>query len=177
MNPRQLLSAYVSKIPLVVSFRSAMGKGLCATDDERRRHIQGMRAAVEDTGVEKVHAWLHTNLIILDAKAQAILAMYSLALTALTVLYAGINDQAPFVILMIAALAFMVIAWSIIPLARICFVYWSTTDEFVDSKSMLENLLRVRDKRTQIVRKAVVKGILTIVLFGVLIGWDVLRRL
>lgn len=158
------------------AFRSSMTKGLHLTGQERRDHVASMTRAVQDPDVEKVHAWIHTNLVILDSKAQAILALYSLALTALTVFYGLIGDRAPVGMLAVFVLAFITVCWSIVPLARICFVYWSTSEEFDDPSWMLEELLRVRDERTLIVRKAVTRGLLTMVLFGIILAWDVARR-
>jgi hypothetical protein len=171
------LTALIDRSRIVIAYRSSMAKGLNLDSDQRRAHVEAMRATVENASVERVHAWIHTNLIILDSKAQAILALYSLELAALTVLYSEISGRAPLWVLIVAFLNFVIVAWSIVPLARICFVYWSTTEEFNEPQLMLEDLLRVRDQRSLIVRRAVMKGLYSIFLFGLLISWDVGSRL
>lgn len=155
--------------------RFSLSKGLCVDDAERRQQIASMRQVVSDTELEKIHSWIHTNLIILDGKAQSILSLYSIALATLTIFYVSIGT-APLAIYVTAVLGFIVIAWSIVPLARIAFVYWSTTEEFNDPEGMLADLLRVRDLRTRVVRLSLLKGIAALVIFAVIFGWYVSQR-
>lgn len=155
--------------------RSLLSKGLCADDAERRQQIVAMRQVVSDTELEKIHSWIHTNLTILDGKAQSILSLYSIALATLTIFYVSIGT-APLAIYVTVILGFAVIAWSIVPLARIAFVYWNTTEEFSDPEALLADLLRVRDVRTRVVRLSLLKGIPALVIFTIIFAWYVSQR-
>lgn len=157
--------------------RESFAKGLSTTEDERREHLAAMKAVVNDPAAEKIHGWIHANLIILDSKAQAILGLYSIALAALTVYYSTLGNNAPAFIVGVVVAGFVVIAWSIIPLARISYVYWSSTDEFTSPDRLLMDLLRLRDQRTILVRRSVLKGVLTMTIFTILIVWDLIHRL
>jgi len=136
-----------------------------------------MRDALQDGSIDRLHDWLHTNLIILDSKAQGLLALYSFALTGVAILYANLDDDAPIYVVLLFIATFGVLTWAVVPLARISFVYWNTTDEFRDKEALLKDLLRVRDARTLIVRRSVMKGGLALALFAALLAWDLLRRL
>ena len=157
-------------------WRRAMTKGLHDSELSRSRHLSSMRRAFSDEETERLHSWMHANLIILDSKAQGILAFYSIALAVLTILYSELSASAPAYLLVMVFINFLVIVWAILPLARISFVYWNTTEEFDDPDRLLDDLLRLRDERTRIVRTSLVKGGASLVLFTVILLLDILRR-
>lgn len=173
-KPEARVAAHVARRPLR-GVRFSLSKGLCADDAERRQQIVAMREVVSDAELEKVHSWIHTNLTILDGKAQSILSLYSIALATLTIFYVSIGT-APLAIYVTVILGFAVIAWSIVPLARIAFVYWNTTEEFKDPEALLADLLRVRDVRTRVVRLSLLKGIPALAIFTIIFGWYVSQR-
>lgn len=158
-----------------VDAQLSLRKGLCDDDNDRRAQINAMRVVVSDPDLDKIHAWIHTNLIILDAKAQSILSLYSIALATLAIFYTSLENSPKFVYV-IALIGFMVIAWSIIPLARIAYAYWNTTDEFADPEGLLVDLLRLRDRRTRTVRISILKGILSLLFFAFVIIWSFVQH-
>jgi hypothetical protein len=160
----------------VATTRASLSKGLCTDDAERQAHVESIRAVVCDPELEKVHEWIHTNLIILDSKAQSILGLNSIALATLTIYYVALGPATPKLIVIAVLLGFVVIAWSIIPLARVAFVYWSTTEEFQHPDRLFVDLIRVRDARTEIIRLSTLKGGVFLVLFGVVVAWDIWHR-
>ena len=158
-------------------YRYVLNSGLCGNETERAAHLANMRILLQDPELEKIHAWLHVNLNVLDAKAQAILGLYSIALATLTIFYAAVGTNAPLVIAAAIFGAFILLAFTLVPLARVSFVYWSTTEDFANPEAMLVDLLRVRDERSKIIRRSVIRGAYSLLVFGILLLWDIGRRL
>ncbi|MDQ4031929.1 MAG: hypothetical protein M3332_06560 [Actinomycetota bacterium] len=136
-----------------------------------------MKTVVCDPELEKVHQWIHTNLIILDAKSQAILSLYSIVLAALTILYSTLDGTTPAFVVAAILLAFALITWALVPLARISFVYWSTTEDFQNIDAMLHDLLKLRDVRTLIVRRSLMKGGVAMIPIAVVFAWQLAQRI
>ncbi len=134
-----------------------------------------MRMYLKDEA--EVHAWLHENLKILDSKSQAILSLYSIAFAAVTIFYTTIGPETSPLILVATLAQLVLIAWAIIPLARISYVYWSTTEEFLRQDLLLLTLLQLRDRRTKIVRISLWKGIFVLVIFTIMVTTDVVTRI
>lgn len=173
MNPHWALE--IMRKP-AIDAKLSLKKGLCRDDKDRRDQINAMRAVVSDPELEKIHSWIHTNLVILDAKAQSILSLYSIALATLAIFYTTLGNSPRFVYAIVLA-GFIVIAWAIIPLARIAFVYWSTTEDFNNPETMLVDLLRVRDGRTRTVRIAILKGAASLVMFSFVLVWGLVQHI
>jgi len=156
---------------------SGFSKGLSRNHAERQAHLDSMRVILDDPVNDRLHSWIHQNLTILDGKAQAIMGLYSIALAALTLYYASLAADAPLFVVGVVVVGFLAIAWSIIPLARVSYVYWSSTEEFREPDRLFVDLLRVRDDRTALIRRSVLKGIILLVVFAVLLAWDISRRI
>lgn len=175
---------YAGRSTPVVKVRQAsaaisvwLNRGLAIQSaEERARHVAAVKRVVCDPELKDVHSWLHLNLIIIDSKAQSVLSLYSIALATLTIFYSSMGSKTPAFVIAAAVSALLVIVWSIIPLAKICFVYWSTTAEFDDPGTMMCELLRIRDERTLIIRKSVLKGGLSLLLFIAIFIWDAVNR-
>ena len=160
-----------------LGFRSRFTKGLSLDQEERADHIRAMKSLLSDPDSRAVHSWLHENLTILDFKSQAILTMLSLGLATLTIFYASLGAHTSSVMLSAVFLQFALLAWAIVPLARVSFVYWNTTEEFLNPDFLLTDLLVIRDKRTRIIRIALAKCSVSLVLFLIMLAWDMGSRL
>jgi hypothetical protein len=150
--------------------------GLHSDPLERDEHLAAIRSAMRAEGSWELHAWLHHNLSILDSKASSILAVNSLGVATLTFLYSTFDRLTPPVLVIGVAVAAAFLLWSILPLARIAFVYWSTTEEFRNPTKMLNELLLVRDKRTAIVRSSLVKDAFALAVFALALALSVADR-
>ncbi|HKE99259.1 MAG TPA: hypothetical protein VKG45_10060 [Actinomycetes bacterium] len=150
--------------------------GLHSDQPERDEHLAAIRSAIRSDGTWELHAWLHENLSILDSKANAILAVNSLGVATLTFLYSTFDRLTPPVLVIGVAVAAAFLLWSILPLARIAFVYWSTTEEFRNPAKLLDELLLVRDKRTAIVRSSLVKDAFALAVFALALALSVADR-
>jgi hypothetical protein len=146
--------------------------GLHSDQEERHEHLDAIAGVIEQRRVWELHGWLHENLCILDDKANAILTLDSIGLATLTFLFSSFTHATPVVLRVAVIAAALLLLWSIIPLARISFVYWSTTADFREPEAMLNDLLLVRDKRTAIVRASLIKDLaaLLVLLLGFVVG-------
>jgi hypothetical protein len=149
--------ALVSAVVWYVHRRFKITAGLSRNDEERAAHLAAIRSAIDNRESWKMHDWLHQNLTILDDKTSSILALNSIALAILTFLYTTFDKNTPIALYIGAFVAASIFLWAIVPLARVSFVFWSTTQDFLDIEKMFAELLLVRDKRTAIVRGALVK--------------------
>jgi hypothetical protein len=125
-----------------------------------------MNGAIKDDSLWALHSWLHENLIILDYKSSSILAVNSIGIATLTFLYSTFDSHTSRVLYVGSLISALLFLWAIVSLARISFVYWSTTSDFLDHEKMLNELLLVRDKRTAIVRSSLIKDAAALIVFG-----------
>jgi len=151
--------------------------GLHKTPEERAEHLQSIQRLIRDPDRWTLHGWLHQNLSILDDKANAILAVNSITLATFTIFYANLSQSSPTAVKIGLLAAFLLLVWSTVPLARLVFVYWSTTHDFDAPEQMLNDLLRVRDERSKIVRASILKGAAAFCLYAIVIIIDVLSKL
>lgn len=144
--------------------------GLHSDREDREAHLLAISEVVKDDHVWALHSWLHQNLSILDDKANSILAVNSIGLAILTFLYSAFDVNTPAVMYVGSLACALIFLWAIVSLSRISFVYWTTTADFLQQTQMLQELLLVRDKRTAIVRSALIKDAAALVIFGVTVA-------
>lgn len=161
---------------LVMDRLFGITSGLHSDSVERDEHLDAIRSSIRADGVWELHGWLHENLCILDSKANAILAVNSLAVATLTFLYSTFDHQTPRLLVFGVAISAAFLLWSIVPLARISFVYWSTTSDFRNPNKMLNELLLVRDKRTATVRASLVKDAAAVAVFALTLAVSIVSR-
>jgi hypothetical protein len=147
---------------------------LSSDDRERHDHLRAIAELIEDRPAWELHLWLHQNLMILDDKANAILAVNSIGIATLTFLYSTFDKRTSAVLVAGAAIAAALFLWAIVPLARISFVYWSSTEDFQSPERMVNDLLRLRDRRSAIVRAALVKDAFALCVLGLSFAFAVL---
>jgi hypothetical protein len=139
---------------------------LSSDDGERIDHLKAIEDVIKDRPVWELHLWLHQNLMILDDKANSILAVNSIGVATLTFLYSTFDRNTSMIFVLGAAAAAALFLWAIVPLARISFVFWSSTEDFRSPERMLNDLLRLRDRRSAIVRSALVKDAFALSILG-----------
>ncbi len=151
--------------------------GLPKTVEERNEHIEAIKGCLADDDAWRLHAWMHQNLTILDDKTNAILWMDAIALATLTTFYSTLTRNSFAFVKIGFICAFLLLAWSLVPLGRVAFVYWSTTEEFRTPQEMFVRLLEVRDRRSRIVRGSTMKGILAFFIFAIILITEAISKL
>ena len=154
-----------------------ISKNLLVNTEDRRRHLNSILTLIQDKNRWELHSWLHQNLIILDDKANSTLAVNSIILAAFTIFYATLNAHSPLVIKIGTFIGIVMVTWSMMALTRIVFVFWSTTEDFDNPDEMINNLLKIRDVRTKIVRGSIVKSVIAFGIFAVILTYNVLSFL
>lgn len=143
--------------------------------EERSQHLEAIATFLRDHQQKwQLQAWLHQHLTVLDDKANATLAVNSIALATLTIFYSTLDASTLLVVKIGFIAALLAIISSILPLARIVFVYWSTTTEYGAPDDMLNELLRVRDERSMVVQASIVKAAAAFCVIAVLLVIDLL---
>jgi hypothetical protein len=141
-------------------------QGLHETLSDRNEHIKKLQVMVSDTQWDKVHEWMHHNLIVLDGKANSVLQFNSVTLASVTFIYGTlIAAEKSWLLdgLFLVTLALLLL--TILPLAKLCYVFWSSSAEFANHGALVSELLRIRDARTRIVRQSVILTVATIFCF------------
>jgi hypothetical protein len=98
-------------------------------------------------------------------------------LLVLTFFYSSLTRDSLLFVKVGLIIAFVMLIWSIFPLARVAFVFQSTTDIFKVPQEMLKELLVIRDSRSRLVRLSVLKGASAFALFVVILIADSFTRL
>lgn len=160
-------------------FRDEFGlrQGIHKTPEERSDHLNAISEFIQDKENWELHSWLHENLIILDNKASATLAVNSIVLAGFTIFYSTLDAKTLVAVKFALLAAILLLAWSMVPLAQIIYVYWSTTEDFHNPEQMLCELLNVRDRRSLIIRKSTIKGVIAIVIVALTLTINLLAIL
>lgn len=121
------------------------------------KHLQAILLSLESEESWKLHEWMHQNLCILDDKANALLAVSSLILAIITFLLTDFSHNISSSLVNILLIFLLILnLYSTFRLLTIFYVYWSTTDDFLNQEKMLNDLLKVRNNRSKIIRRTVV---------------------
>jgi hypothetical protein len=140
------------------------------THEDRERHLAALADALHDESVWRAQAWMHHNLNVLDVKANAALQFNAILLAAITFLAAQPGDSSP-VPRVALVTAVPLIVWVIWNVSRFNWVYWSSTSDLQSPDVMLNELLRLRETRTRVVRISYFCGTVSLLLVSaVLVG-------
>jgi hypothetical protein len=140
--------------------------------EERVEHLRATADFIRDREKWELHGWLHQNLTILDGKAGTAFQVNATALALLTFFITGQETELSIAIKIALVVPFAFLLWSTIQLSRIAFVYWSTTADFRNPDHMLDELLRVRDERSRIVRTSWLRAVASLVFVAGIVAAD-----
>jgi hypothetical protein len=159
--------ACLRSIKCCIDEHSGVSTALHTCTQQREEHLRAIMTFNKNQDQLTLHNWLHENLIIIDTKANTILAVNSIAVATLTIFYTTLDKNILPILRLSVLAALLLLIWSIIPLAKVAFVYWSTTKEFSNPDEMLSLLLKLRDDRTYIIRASTIKGVIAYIIFSI----------
>jgi hypothetical protein len=133
--------------------------------------------------LQSLHNFYYTNLNIVDSKANALLRVNAIGVAALA-LVANLVPGTGFADLAhgrlwktLGVLTLALLVWSVVRLASMNFVKWTTTEELTGSlHDCLEPLVRLRHRRTRILDWAAGRSIVALGLLALIFGWVLIQR-
>jgi hypothetical protein len=138
--------------------------GLDLTEEEYHQYMTALRKLQNDASAWELNAWMHHDLTVLDDKTNSIVQVNAVAIAVMAIIIQSEPQmpRTPFVLLFGAM---VLLIWSIIPLLGVMYVYWSSREQILNPDGMLVELMQVRNRRSMVVRRSVIKIVYAMILF------------
>lgn len=134
---------------------------------QRKEHSTGLQKIISEDKHYEMFKFLYDNLNIIDSKASTLLSFNALVLVGVSIWLSGVYVLTLF--LLVNALPVVLLILSSLCCLHITYLHWSSTSDFNDMDAHIDELIKVRDKRSVYYRIAWLFSFLSLIILIVII--------